>query len=266
MPTSWPTADVDRRRHARGQPVPAQHDSAQPLVLVLDDLAASSTTRRSSTASTRCCTPGRTRFHLVLSCRTDPMLPLHRYGLAGQMSEIRSNDLAMTRSEAMLLLGAHNVTLSRQLGVLAERPRAGQPGCGCRRWTSTAAGGVRQRVRPRPGQRRRPDERGARAAARGRAPTSGRDQLPARSRRTWRSRSPATRPRPRRSRHCPGRTPSWCRSTGPQERFRYHQLLAEILRYLLRREPPHRQQELVDRAAQWYFDHDRSTRGAPGST
>ena len=52
------------------------------------------------------------RLHLVLSSRSDPLLPLHRYRLAGQMQELRAADLAMSRAEADELMLAHGVTLS----------------------------------------------------------------------------------------------------------------------------------------------------------
>jgi LuxR family maltose regulon positive regulatory protein len=51
------------------------------------------------------------RVRLVLAARHDPLLPLHRYRLAGQLLEIRSDDLAMTRTEAVALLGAHATVL-----------------------------------------------------------------------------------------------------------------------------------------------------------
>lgn len=54
----------------------------------------------------------RSQVHLVIAARSDPMLPLHRYRLAGQMLELRAADLAMTHSEAHALLAAHGVTLS----------------------------------------------------------------------------------------------------------------------------------------------------------
>lgn len=52
------------------------------------------------------------QVHLVIAARSDPMLPLHRYRLAGQMRELRVTDLAMTDSEARALLAAHGVILS----------------------------------------------------------------------------------------------------------------------------------------------------------
>jgi hypothetical protein len=46
-------------------------------------------------------------LRLVMSARTDPPLPLHRYRLAGQLTEIRASDLAFTVAEAGLLLARH---------------------------------------------------------------------------------------------------------------------------------------------------------------
>jgi LuxR family maltose regulon positive regulatory protein len=48
-----------------------------------------------------------TGLRLVMSARTDPLLPLHRCRLAGQLTEIRASDLAFTVAEAGLLLARH---------------------------------------------------------------------------------------------------------------------------------------------------------------
>ena len=50
-------------------------------------------------------------LRLVVSARMDP-LPLHRYRLAGQLAEIRAGDLAFTIAESGLLLARHGCTLS----------------------------------------------------------------------------------------------------------------------------------------------------------
>ncbi len=55
---------------------------------------------------------GLPRLRLVLSSRSDPLLPLHRYRLAGLMHELRAADLAMTEPEAQALMSAHGVHLS----------------------------------------------------------------------------------------------------------------------------------------------------------
>jgi LuxR family maltose regulon positive regulatory protein len=48
---------------------------------------------------------------LLVSSRVDPLLPLHRYRLAGQLAEIRASDLAFTSGEASQLLAQHGRTL-----------------------------------------------------------------------------------------------------------------------------------------------------------
>ena len=50
-------------------------------------------------------------LRLVVSARMDPLLPLHRYRLAGELTEIRASDLAFTVAEAGLLLARHGSTL-----------------------------------------------------------------------------------------------------------------------------------------------------------
>ncbi|MFY9928824.1 MAG: LuxR C-terminal-related transcriptional regulator [Streptosporangiaceae bacterium] len=51
-------------------------------------------------------------LRLVLSSRMDPLLPLHRYRLASELTEIRASDLAFSTAEAALLLAQHSSTLS----------------------------------------------------------------------------------------------------------------------------------------------------------
>jgi len=49
---------------------------------------------------------------LVVTSRVDPLLPLHRYRLAGHLAEIRASDLAFSIAEAGLLLAQHGRTLT----------------------------------------------------------------------------------------------------------------------------------------------------------
>ena len=51
-------------------------------------------------------------LRLVVSSRMDPLLPVHRYRLAGELAEIRSSDLAFSTAEAGLLLARHGSTLT----------------------------------------------------------------------------------------------------------------------------------------------------------
>lgn len=50
-------------------------------------------------------------IRVVLGARSDPLLPLHRYRLAGRIRELRAADLAMTSDEIEALLRAHDVEL-----------------------------------------------------------------------------------------------------------------------------------------------------------
>ena len=51
-------------------------------------------------------------LRVVISARADPMLPLHRYRLAGELAEIRAGDLAFSTAEAGLLMAQHGCPLS----------------------------------------------------------------------------------------------------------------------------------------------------------
>ncbi|WP_329569232.1 LuxR C-terminal-related transcriptional regulator [Kitasatospora sp. NBC_01266] len=50
-------------------------------------------------------------LRLLVISRTEPLLPLHRYRAAGQITDIRGADLAFTTEEAQLLLGRHRLCL-----------------------------------------------------------------------------------------------------------------------------------------------------------
>ena len=41
----------------------------------------------------------------------DPLLPLHRYRLTGELAEIRADDLAFSVAESASLLAQHGITL-----------------------------------------------------------------------------------------------------------------------------------------------------------
>jgi LuxR family transcriptional regulator, maltose regulon positive regulatory protein len=65
---------------------------------------------------------GQPGLRLILAARSDPLLPLHRYRLAGQMHELRAADLAMTQGEIADVLTARGITLAaRDFGILAAR-------------------------------------------------------------------------------------------------------------------------------------------------
>ncbi len=61
-------------------------------------------------------------LRLLVASRIDPLLPLHRYRLAGLVTEIRARDLAFTLDEAGLLLGQHGGLLTAEaLASLNQR-------------------------------------------------------------------------------------------------------------------------------------------------
>ena len=53
-------------------------------------------------------------LRLVAAARMDPLLPLHRYRLAGELAEIGAGDLAFTTAETGLLLARHGATLTAE--------------------------------------------------------------------------------------------------------------------------------------------------------
>jgi LuxR family transcriptional regulator, maltose regulon positive regulatory protein len=64
------------------------------------------------------------RLRLVILTRSDPALPLHRYRLAGSMSEVRLNELAFTPAEARAVLAAHDADLPESAAIaVAEKAR-----------------------------------------------------------------------------------------------------------------------------------------------
>ena len=51
-------------------------------------------------------------LRLLAAARMDPLLPLHRHRLAGELTEIRASDLAFTVAEAGELMARHGCTLT----------------------------------------------------------------------------------------------------------------------------------------------------------
>ena len=105
------------RRRAAGHMFLVQLTSAlaaqsPPVTLVVDDLhvLTKPTVLTELDFILRNAQPG---LRLVVSSRVDPLLPLHRYRLAGELTEIRASDLAFSTAEARLLLAQHGSSLSR---------------------------------------------------------------------------------------------------------------------------------------------------------
>src|SRR5215472_4855851 len=82
-----------------------------PVTLVLDDLhlVTEPNTLEGLDFVLRHVGPG---LRLVVTSRMDPPLPLHRYRLAGQLAEIRAGELAFSIAEAGQLLARHGCALT----------------------------------------------------------------------------------------------------------------------------------------------------------
>ncbi len=92
-----------------------------PVALVLDDLHLLAGTGLMDGLQylLRNARPG---LRLVACSRADPLLPLHRYRLAGELTEIRASELAFSVPEAGLLMAQHGITLPpRTLELLTNR-------------------------------------------------------------------------------------------------------------------------------------------------
>jgi len=92
-----------------------------PVTLILDDLHALSEPAVLKGLEFMLRNAG-SGLRLMLASRWDPLLPLHRYRLAGQIAEIRASDLSFSIEEAGLLLAQHGSTLTADsLESLTER-------------------------------------------------------------------------------------------------------------------------------------------------
>ena len=92
-----------------------------PVVLVLDDLHLV-TEPRPLTELAWLLRNSRPYLRLVLASRSDPLLPLHRYRLAGELTEIRVGELAFSVDETELLMKQHGISLpAESLAFLTER-------------------------------------------------------------------------------------------------------------------------------------------------
>ena len=82
-----------------------------PVVVVIDDihLLTDADTLDGLAYVLKNAQPG---LHLVVSARMDPLLPLHRYRLNGELTEVRADDLAFSVAESSTLMAQHGLTLS----------------------------------------------------------------------------------------------------------------------------------------------------------
>src|SRR5579875_2761991 len=94
---------------------------ATPVSLVLDDFHLL-TGHSQLTGLGRLLRNAQPSLRVVLASRGDPGFPLHRYRLAGELTEIRAGDLAFTVTETGQLMAQHGITLpGHALEHLTER-------------------------------------------------------------------------------------------------------------------------------------------------
>jgi len=96
-------------------------DHSPPVTLIVDDfhLLTDQQVLTGLDFVLRHTAPG---LRLVVGSRIDPLLPLHRYRLAGELAEVRAGDLAFSAAEARQLLAQHQCTLSADsLECLTQR-------------------------------------------------------------------------------------------------------------------------------------------------
>lgn len=201
------------------------------------------------------------RLRVVLGCRSDPMLPLHRYRLAGQLAELRAADLAMTRQEASALLAAHNVRLrERALDLLTERTEGWTAGLRLSAMTMSGSHNPERFVTQLATDRGSAGEYLIEEVLNQQPPdvrrlliqTSFLDEVngPLADAVTGIA-------------DCSELLAELARSNSfvtplgrDRSSYRYHQLLADVLRYLLKHEYPETEADLRRRAAAWYASRD----------
>jgi LuxR family transcriptional regulator, maltose regulon positive regulatory protein len=194
-------------------------------------------------------------LRLAVTSRMDPLLPLHRYRVAGQLAEIRASDLAFGIEEAGLLLARHGCTLTADMvESLTQRTEGWAAGL---RLAAISLG-----AHPDPGQF--VTELAAENSALtgylvdevlNAQPPEVRDVLLCTSIleqfSTDAAASLAGDERAAGMVRALAHANAFVQPTGPGW-YRYHTLFGEVLRLKLRREYPGRVAELHRRAARWY--------------
>jgi LuxR family maltose regulon positive regulatory protein len=235
-------------------------DGAVPLVVIIDDahLLDHPDVLDGLDSLVQARQPG---LRLVLAACSDPLLPLHKYRLAGQLFELRAAEVAMTRDEAQAVLAAHGVALPRRdFDVLMTRTEG---------WTA----GVRLSAMRMEGA----EDPGSFARQLALDPGSIGEYLvdevlrwqPEEHRRLLVETSfldEVTGPLADAVTGIPGsgdilaelaRCNSFVIPVDPlHTRFRYHQLFGEVLRYLLQRRAGRTVRRLNQRAAAWFAAND----------
>ena len=119
---SWSAACVDTMDHEFLVRLAAALAAAEPpVVLVLDDLHLL-TERPALQGLTYLMRNAPQGLRVMVASRIDPLLPLHRFRLTGELAEIRADQLAFSVPEAGLLMAQHDVALRHDaLECLTER-------------------------------------------------------------------------------------------------------------------------------------------------
>jgi LuxR family maltose regulon positive regulatory protein len=119
---SWSAACVDTVDHEFIVRLAAALAAAEPpVILVLDDLHLL-TERPVLQGLTYLMRNAPQGLRLMVASRIDPLLPLHRFRLTGELTEIRVDQLAFSVPEAGLLMAQHDVALRQDaLECLTER-------------------------------------------------------------------------------------------------------------------------------------------------
>jgi LuxR family transcriptional regulator, maltose regulon positive regulatory protein len=120
--TSWSAACVDTLDHEFLVRLAAALAAAKPpVILVLDDLHLL-TERPALQGLTYLMRNAPQGLRVMVASRIDPLLPLHRFRLTGELTEIRVDQLAFSVPEAGLLMAQHDVDLRQDaLECLTER-------------------------------------------------------------------------------------------------------------------------------------------------
>ena len=225
-----------------------------PVVLVLDDIHLLTEPKVLSGLDyvLRNGVPG---LHLVVSSRMDPLLPLHRYRLAGELTEVRADDLAFSVSESKQLMAQHGIRLSPEsLESLTQRAEGWAAGVRLAAMSMTGHADPEQFVK---------DLVAEDSTVAGYLVEEVLNAQPAHVRDFMLKTSILDRVSAEIADVLAGEgqgasvLPSLARSNAFVQRegrgwYRYHSLFAAVLRLKLRRENPERVPDLHRRAAWWY--------------
>jgi LuxR family transcriptional regulator, maltose regulon positive regulatory protein len=119
---SWSAACVDTMDHEFLVRLAAAIAAAEPpVILILDDLHLL-TERPALQGLTYLMRNAPQGLRVMVASRIDPLLPLHRFRLTGELTEIRVDQLAFSVPEAGLLMAQHDVALPQDaLECLTQR-------------------------------------------------------------------------------------------------------------------------------------------------